>query len=151
MWIDLEEPAKMQSQERDDRAACRAGLPVGILRDGQGNHNNENQENIPPNINNITVVGAGLDTFIPTIPEVRKSDIKAKFPHQTLTVIEGRPSYEKILNCKRELGINALAVEVPFGGENRGCLGLVYSAAKYLAEAGEAWDVPESEGAFPIF
>ena len=92
-----------------------------------------------------------MDTFIPTIPEVRESDVKAKFPHQTLTVIDGKPTYEKMLNCERELGINALAVEVPFGGGNRGCLGLVYSAAKYLAEAGEAWDVPESEGAYPIF
>ena len=26
-----------------------------------------------------------------------------------------------------------------------------YSAAKFLAEAGEAWNVPESEGAYPIF
>ena len=141
----------MQAQARDDRAARRAGSPEGSLRNGQINHNNENQENIHPNINHITVVGAGLDTYIPTIPEVRESDIKTKFPHQTLTVIDGRPSYEKMLNCERELGINALAVEVPFGGGNRGCLGLVYSAAKFLAEAGEAWDVPESEGAYPIF
>ena len=96
-------------------------------------------------------MGAGLDTFIPTIPEVRESDIKANFPHQTLTVIDGRPMYEKMLNCERELGINALAVEVPFGDGNRGCLGLIYSAAKYLAEAGVAWDVPESEGVHPIF
>ena len=114
--------ARMQDQERANRAARRAGQPEGILQNAQLNHNNENQENIPPNINHITVVGAGLDTFIPTIPEVRESDVKAKFPHQTLTVIDGKPSYEKMLNCERELGINALAVEVPFGGGNRGCL-----------------------------
>ena len=30
-------------------------------------------------------------------------------------------------------------------------VGSVYSAAKYLAEAGVAWDVPESEGVHPIF
>ena len=68
MWIDLEAPARMQAQARDDRAARRAGLPEGILRNGQNNHNNENQENIPPNINHINAMGAGLDTFIPTIP-----------------------------------------------------------------------------------
>ena len=83
----------MQAQARNERAAARgAGQPEGILRNVQ---NNANQENIPPNINNITVVGGGLGTFIPIIPEVRKSDIKAKFPIQTLTVINGRPTYEK--------------------------------------------------------
>ena len=30
-------------------------------------------------------------------------------------------------------------------------MGSVYSAAKYLAEAGVAWDIPESKGAYPIF
>ena len=56
-----------------------------------------------------------------------------------------------MLNCERELGKNAPAVEVPFGDGNRVCLGTVYSAAKYLAEAGVVWDVPESEGAYHIF
>ena len=56
-----------------------------------------------------------------------------------------------MLNYEQELGTNALAVKVPFGGGNRGCLGSVYSAAKYLAEVGVVWDVPESEGAYPIF
>ena len=91
-----------------------------------------------------------MDTFIPTIPEVRELDIKAKFLLQTLTVIDGRPTYEKMLNCERELGKNALAIEVAFGDGNRGCLGTVYSAFKYLAEAWVAWDVPESKGAYQI-
>ena len=56
-----------------------------------------------------------------------------------------------MLDCERELGKNALIVEVPFGDGNRGCLGTVYSATKYLAEMGVVWDVPESEGAYPIF
>ena len=129
----------LAAQAREDRAQRRA-QPEGILRAGRGNQaqrqNNEDQENIPPNINNITVVGAGLDTFIPTIPEVRESDIKAKFPLQTLTIIDGRPTYEKMLNCERELGKNALAVDVPFRGVNRGCLGTVYSTTKYLTGGG---------------
>ena len=142
----------LAQQARDDRANRRIGQPEGILRDGQvPRQNNVNQENIPPNINDITVVGAGLDTYIPTIPEVRETDIKAKFPLQTLTVIDGRPSYEQMLNCERELGKNALTVEVPFGGGNRGCLGIVYSTAKYLAEAQAEFIVPESEGAYPTF
>ena len=58
---------------------------------------------------------------------------------------------KKMLICERESGKNALAVEMSFAGRNRGCLGSVYSAAKYLAEAGETYAVPESEGAYPIF
>ena len=83
-----------------------------------------------------------MDTFIPTIPEAVDSDIIAKFPMQVLTPIDGKPTYEKLLNCEQELGENALTVEVPFGGGNRGCLGIVYSDAKFLAEAGVRWEVP---------
>ena len=67
-----------------------------------------------PAVTNVTVVGAGLDTFIPTIPEVRETDITARFKIKTLTPIDGRPTYEAMLNCERELGRNALAIEVPF-------------------------------------
>ena len=81
-------------QARDNCASRCAGQPEGILR-------NANQGNVPPNINHITVVGAGLDSHIPTIPEVRETDVKAKFPLQTLTVIDGRPAYEQMLNCER--------------------------------------------------
>ena len=104
----------------------------------------------PPNIN-VTVAGAGLDTFIPTIPEVRETDIKQQFKVKLLTEIAGRPSFEAMQLCERELGRNALAIRVPFGGGQRGCLGLVYSDAKYIDEAGEPWAVPASEGAYPTF
>ena len=107
----------MQTQARDNRAAARrAGQPEGILWGGQINHNNEDQENIRPNINNITIVGARLDTSIPTILEVCGSDIKAKFPLQTITVIDDRPMYEKMLNSERESGKNALVVKIPYMG-----------------------------------
>ena len=89
---------------------------------GQAAQHLDPEKNIPPSIDNITIVGAGLDTFIPTIPKVRESDIKAKFPLHILTVIDGRPTYEKMLNCEQTLGKNALAVKAPFGGGNRGCL-----------------------------
>ena len=58
-----------------------------------------NVQNEPPNAKQnsvrLTLTGAGLDTHIPTIPEVRESDIKAKFKIKILTPIEGRPTYEK--------------------------------------------------------
>ena len=110
---------------------------------------------ISPRVNpapvNVTVAGAGLDTYIPTIPEVKQSDIKSKFKVQVLTPIEGRPTYEKMRTMILEMARNALAIQVPFGGGKRGCLGITYSGAKFLAEAGEAWTVPNSQGAYPTF
>lgn len=105
----------------------------------------------PAAVTNVTVIGAGLDTFIPVIPEVRETDITALFKFKTLTPISGRPTYESAQNCERELGRNALAIKVPFGGGRRGCLGLVYSNAKYQAEAGHPWTVPASQGTYPTF
>ena len=105
----------------------------------------------PPTVTNVTVVGAGLDTFIPVIPEVRETDITALFKVKQLTPIDGRPTYESANLCEQELGRNALAIKVPFGGGKKGCLGVVYSDAKYLAEAGHAWTVPASQGTYPTF
>ena len=85
------------------------------------NVDNDNQENIHPNPVQVTVSGAGLDTYIPTIPEVRESDINTKFKVKRLTPIEGRPTYEKVELMEKELGRNALAIKVPFGGGKRGC------------------------------
>ena len=105
----------------------------------------------PPAVTNVTVVGAGLDTYIPVIPEVRETDITALFKVKQLTLIEGRPTYESANLLEHELGSNALKIKVPFGGGKKGCLGVVYSDAKYLAEAGHAWTVPASQGTYPTF
>ena len=120
-------------------------------RAGDGTDASANAPRVVPGPVNVTVAGAGLDTYIPTIPEVKESDIKSKFKVQVLTPIEGRPTYDKMRTMTQEMGRNALGVQVPFGGGKRGCLGIVYSAAKFLAEAGEAWTVPNSQGAYPTF
>ena len=52
---------------------------------------------------------------------------------------------------EQELASNALTAKVSFGGWKKGCLGVVYGAAKYYVEAGEDWIVPASLGAYPIF
>ena len=120
-------------------------------RAGDGTDASANAPRVVPGPVNVTVAGAGLDTYIPTIPEVKESDIKSKFKVQVLTPIEGRPTYDKMRTMTQETGRNALGVQVPFGGGKRGCLETVYSAAKFLAEAGVAWTVPKSQGAYPIF
>ena len=134
----------MAPTPREDRAAARVAF-----------QDVTNIQNEPPNARQnpvrLTLQGAGLDTHIPTIPEVRESDIKAKFKIKILTPIEGRPTYEKMELLEKELGRNALAIKVPFGGGKRGCLGVVYSDEKFQGEAGTVWTVPESEGTYPTF
>ena len=80
---------------------------------------------------NVTVAGAGLDIYIPTIPEVRESDIRSKFKVKVLTPLDGRPTYEKMRTLTQELGRNALRIQVPVGGGKRRCLWLVYSGQNY--------------------
>jgi hypothetical protein len=47
--------------------------------------------------------------------------------------------------------MNILAIQVPFGGGKRGCLGLVYRPAKYLAEVSVELSIPEPEGTYSTF
>lgn len=103
-----------------------------------------------PNIN-VVVAGAGLDTYIPVIPDAKDANIIAKFKYKTLTKIKGKPTFESMKEVTRQLGRNALAIKVSFGGGKRGCLGEVFPRDKFLVEAGVEWVVPESEGAYPNF
>ena len=89
--------------------------------------------------------------FIPTIPKVNESDIKAKFKTDAITPIDGEPTFEKMQLAEQELARNALTAKVHFGGGQRGCLGEVYTNAKYFTEAGVNWTVPVSQGAYPTF
>ena len=109
-----------------------------------------NNENADPNIN-VVVAGAGLDTHIQVIPDAKDANIIAKFKCKTLTKMKGKPTFESMNNITRQLGRNALAIKVSFGGDKRGCLGKVFPADKYLTDTGEEWDVPKSEGTYPKF
>ena len=104
------------------------------------------------NINlNITVWASGLDTYIPTIPKVNESDIKEKFKTDSITPIDGNPTFEKMQLAEQELARNALTAKVYFGGDTRGCLGVVYTPTKYVAETGINWTIPTTKGAYHIF
>ena len=64
-----------------------------------------NNENINPNVGdppqvnpapvNVAVTGAGLDIYIPTIPEIREPDIRLEFKVKVLSSLYGRHTYEK--------------------------------------------------------
>ena len=69
---------------------------------------NQNQNpnitiNLQPNVN-VKVDGAGLDTFVPVIPEVRTEDIKELFKVKYLTKIEGEPSHDWLKTVEKEMG-----------------------------------------------
>jgi len=100
---------------------------------------------------NITISGGGLDNLIPTVRDVKEANLLARFKTQTLTTIDGEPTFASVAKLEQELASNALTMKVSFGGGKKGSLGLVFSAAKYLAEAGQDWIVPASEGPFPLF
>ena len=100
------------------------------------------QEKVPPNVMNAIIKGAVLNVFIPTIPEVQETNILQQFKIKALTEIEGRTSYNAIKFCERELGRNALAIKVPFGGGKRDRLGLIYSNERYKEEEGDEMGGP---------
>ena len=70
---------------------------------------------------NVTVDGQGLNIVIPTIPRPNKEDIKAGFRFKVLTIIKGKPTYEKMKEIVRQLASNALTVKVSFGSASTGC------------------------------
>ena len=37
-----------------------------------------------------------MDTYVPSIPDIKPDDVKLYFPYQQLTKIEGEPEYEQI-------------------------------------------------------
>ena len=90
-------------------------------------------QNINPN---ITVRASGLDTYIPTIPKVNESDIKAKFKTDSITPIDGDSTFKKMQLAEQELVQNMLTTKVHFGGGTRGCSGVVYKPTKHFAETG---------------
>ena len=68
-----------------------------------------------------------------------------------LTQIEGCPLYNAMQLCKRELGHNTLAIKVPFRGDKRGYLDLIYSNEKFKEKTGVQWGVPELKESYPTF
>ena len=105
-------------------------------------------QNITPN---ITVRASGLDTYIPTIPKVNESNIEANFKTDSITPIDGDPTFKKLQLAEQELARNALTARMHFGGGTRGCVGLVYTRTKYIAETGINWTVPTTKGGYPTF
>jgi hypothetical protein len=108
------------------------------------------QANPPAAQTNVTV--SVMDTFVPVILEPSADAIEAKFPHKTLTKIEGELTYDDFLLLREESFRNALSSKSPFGGGNHGHKGACTAPLTYTIETGGvAWTVPVTQGIFPIF
>ena len=104
----------------------------------------------PPVQTNVTV--SVMDSFVPTIPEPSTDAIEAKFPHKTLTKIEGQPTYSDFILLREELYRNALSSKSPFGGGNHGHLGACMDDITYTIKSnGAKWTIPATGGMFPTF
>ena len=89
----------------------------------------------------------GRYTYI-VIAKVNNTDIKAGFKFAVLAEIKGRSTFEKMKVVKGELAKNDLTAKVSFGGGKKGVLALVIGDSAFLKEAGQAWAVSASQGAF---
>ena len=105
--------------------------------------------NPPAAQTNVTV--SVMDTFVPVILEPSSDAIETKFPHKTLTKIEGQPTYADFHIIREESFRNALSSKSPFGGGNHGHKGACTDALTYTTESGVAWNVPATAGIFPVF
>ena len=74
--------------------------------------------------------------MISTIPKPNKVDIKAGFKIQVLTVIKGKPTYEKMKTAIHQLARNARTFKVSLGGEH-GVLALVIDQDEFFDETGK--------------
>ena len=142
----------LHSQNANTNAAATLVPPTGNhpqVAENQ-NQNPNTPINLQPNVN-VKVDGAGLDTFVPVIPEVQTEDIKELFKVKYLTKLEGEPTHDWLETAEKELGCNSLAVKCSFGGGKLGCLGTVYNNTRFRTRSGHGWIVPPSQGAFPSF
>ena len=142
-----------QSTERDQRAA-RRGATVLTPQGDRGAGNAQQNQSPPQNQNvnpNIIVQSSAFDTYVPVVRRVNKEDVQVAFQHQQLDPIDGEPTFDEMQHLEKQLASNALTAKVSFGGGKKGCLGVVYSKAKFWVEAGQDWIVPQSQGAFPHF
>ena len=61
-----------------------------------------------------------MDTYVPSIPEIKPEDVKLHFPYQQLTKIKGEPEYEQMCVVCEEIYRNSLSIKSSFGGRNAG-------------------------------
>ena len=102
-----------------------------------------------------TTAAAGASAFDHLIPHIRvpkEKDLVELFQYKELDKILGQPTYEKLLWLRKQLTRNATKVESPFGGGKTGHAGMVLKPVIFDKKEGtEPWNVPESQGACPIY
>ena len=92
-----------------------------------------------------------IDTYVPSIPEIKPDDVKLRFHYQKLTKIEGEPEYKQMCVVQEEIYCTALSIKSSFGGGKHGHKGSVTKPTIYRIYTGKDWVVPAKGGVYPIF
>ena len=92
-----------------------------------------------------------MDTYVPSIPEIKPNDVKLFFPYQQLTKIEGKPDYEQMCIVREEIYRNALSIKSSFGGGKCGHKVSVKMPTIYRIDTGEDWVIPATGGVYLMF
>ena len=70
-------------------------------------------------------------------------DVLAVMPNQTCTKIVGEPTYQGMMNWKREINANLIAVKMPIAwGRGKGLLGSFQDPPTFIARNGNAYNPP---------
>ena len=92
-----------------------------------------------------------MDTYVPSIPEIKPDDVKLRFPYQQLTKIKGKTDYKQICVVGEEIYCNTLSIKSSFSRGKRGHKGSVTRQTIYRIDTGNYWFVPAKGGVYPIF
>ncbi len=95
-----------------------ASLGVGATTRAAAAAAGTNQPPTNPPVGQTNVTVSVMDTFVPVILEPSSDAIESKFPHKTLTRVEGEPTYQDFHLLRKECFCNALSSKSPFGGGN---------------------------------
>ena len=72
------------------------------------------------------------------------------FPHPTLPPIQGRPTYDSLVELRRLLRANAASIPCLLGGGAHGYTALTLSPARYYTLTGHNFNIPANPGVHPV-
>jgi hypothetical protein len=76
-------------------------------------------------------------------------ELIAGFPHSSLPMVAGEPTFEDLKVIRRLLNTNAMSVSSYVGGGRHGHLGIIMMNEEYSAIAAVVFPVPDNPGASP--
>jgi hypothetical protein len=76
-------------------------------------------------------------------------ELIAGFPHSSLPMVTGEPTFEDLKVIRRILNTNAMSVSSYVDGGRHGHLGIIMTSEEYCAIAADIFPLPDNPGASP--